>query len=126
MHFLFLVIAGIVSGIFAGMGMGGGTFLVPILSVIFGYEQIICQSTNVICFVFLAVICAVIYTKNKLVNFYVVLCVCIPSILISVICTVFALKIKSSILHTIFACFVIGIGVYFLVQNVVSLIKKKR
>ena len=126
MHFLFLLLAGVLSGIFAGMGMGGGTFLVPILSVVFGFEQIICQSTNVICFVFLAIICTIIYTKNKLVNFYVVLCVCIPSVFVSVLCTVFALKIKSSILHTIFACFVIAIGVYFLIQNIVSLIKKKR
>lgn len=126
MHFLFLILAGLLSGIFAGMGMGGGTFLVPILSVFFDVEQIICQSTNVLCFVCLAIICAVIYIKNKLINFYVVLCVCVPSVLISVLCTVFALKVKSSILHTIFACFVIAIGVYFLIQNIISMVKKKR
>ena len=54
MQFLFLVLVGVLSGIFAGMGMGGGTFLVPLLSLLFGVEQIICQSTNVICFVVLA------------------------------------------------------------------------
>ena len=39
MRFLFLVLIGLFSGIFAGMGMGGGTFLVPLLSLIFGIEQ---------------------------------------------------------------------------------------
>ena len=61
MRFLFLILIGFSSGIFAGMGMGGGTFLVPLLALCFGVEQIYCQSTNVLCFLILAIICFVIY-----------------------------------------------------------------
>ena len=126
MQFLFLILVGVLSGIFAGMGMGGGTFLVPLLSILFGVEQIICQSTNVICFLVLAVICAVIYTKNKLIDFWVVLCVCVPSVILSFLCTILALKIESRVLHIIFAGFIILIGVYFLISSIVSMVKKKR
>ena len=54
MRFFFLILVGFSSGIFAGMGMGGGTFLVPLLSLCFGVEQIFCQSTNVLCFLILS------------------------------------------------------------------------
>ena len=115
MHFLLLVVFGVVSGVFAGMGMGGGTFLVPLLSIVFSVEQIICQSTNVLCFLALAVVCAVIYTKNKLINFWVVLCVCVPSVFVSVLCSLLTLKVESKVLHIVFAGFIILIGIYFLI-----------
>jgi uncharacterized membrane protein YfcA len=67
MRFFFLVIVGFVSGIFAGMGMGGGTFLVPLLSLFFHVDQVHCQSTNVMCFLCLAIVCFVIYTIKKLI-----------------------------------------------------------
>ena len=53
MRFFLFILISCFSGIFAGMGMGGGTFLIPLLSLFFGIEQIICQSTNVVCFVVL-------------------------------------------------------------------------
>ena len=126
MHFLLLVVFGVVSGVFAGMGMGGGTFLVPLLSIVFSVEQIICQSTNVLCFLALAVVCAVIYTKNKLINFWVVLCVCAPSVFVSVLCSLLTLKVESKVLHIVFAGFIIWIGIYFLISSIIELVKKKR
>lgn len=126
MHFLYFILIGILSGIFAGMGMGGGTFLVPLLSVFFDVEQIICQSTNVLCFVVLAIVCLIIYTKNKLINYWVVLCVGLPAAVVSGVSCLFALKVKSELLQLIFAGFVILIGVYYLFQSIVFIAKKKR
>lgn len=125
MHFLLLIAFGFLSGIFAGMGMGGGTFLVPLLSIVFGVNQIICQSTNVICFLFLAVVCAVVYSKSKLVDFWVVLCVSIPSVLVSVLCSILTLKIESKILNVIFAGFIVLIGVYLFISSILSIVKRK-
>ena len=39
MSFLWLVIAGFVSGVIGGMGMGGGTLLIPILTIFLAFEQ---------------------------------------------------------------------------------------
>ena len=39
MNLIWLVLAGIVSGIVGGMGMGGGTLLIPILTIFLSFPQ---------------------------------------------------------------------------------------
>lgn len=125
-RFLWYILISCFSGVFAGMGMGGGTFLIPLLSIIFGVEQIICQSTNVLCFVVLSIICAIIYFKNKLVNLKVLLSVAIPASIIASLGSLFALKISSNILRILFAGFVILIGVVYFVVAIFELKKHKK
>ena len=40
MSFIFYLLAGFLSGVLGGMGMGGGTVLIPALTIFFGVEQI--------------------------------------------------------------------------------------
>lgn len=123
MRFLLLIVTGVFSGVFAGMGMGGGTFLVPLLALCFGVEQIFCQSTNVVCFLILAVVCFVIYVKKKLIDFRVMICVGVPAMIIAGVACIFSLKIHSDILRMIFAGFIILVGVFMFVINILP--KKK-
>lgn len=123
--FLILLIS-CFSGIFAGMGMGGGTFLIPLLSLLFDVEQIICQSTNVLCFVVLAIICSIIYIKNKLVDYKALLCIAIPASIISFFASLFALKIDSKLLGILFACFIILIGIFYFVKTIIVMVKNKK
>ena len=125
MRFFFLVLSGLFSGIFAGMGMGGGTFLVPILAFCFGVEQIVCQSTNVVCFLILAVVCFVIYTFKKLIDFKVMIFVGLPASIVAGVACLFSLRIHSNILRIIFACFIILIGVIMFVMNLLQKSKNK-
>lgn len=125
MRFLFLILVGFSSGIFAGMGMGGGTFLVPLLSLCFGIEQIFCQSTNVLCFLILAVVCFVIYTFKKLIDFKVMIFVGLPASIVAGVACLFSLRIHSNILRIIFACFIILIGVIMFVMNLLQKSKNK-
>lgn len=111
MRFLFLILIGLFSGIFAGMGMGGGTFLVPLLSVVFHIDQVVCQSTNVLCFLCIAIVCFVIYSIKKLIDFRVVLCVGGPATIIAGLACIFSIKISSSVLEIIFGSFIILIGI---------------
>ena len=124
MRFLLLVLVGFSSGIFAGMGMGGGTFLVPLLSLCFGVEQIFCQSTNVLCFLILSIVCFVIYTVKKMIDFKVMIFVGVPASVVAGVVCLFSLKIHSNILRMIFAGFIILIGVIMLVLNLVQNNKK--
>ena len=103
MRFLILILIGFSSGIFAGMGMGGGTFLVPLLSLCFGVEQIFCQSTNVLCFLVLAVVCFVIYAVKKLIDFKVMMLVGLPAAVVAGIACFLSLKIHSTVLEIIFS-----------------------
>lgn len=123
MRILFLILIGFCSGIFAGMGMGGGTFLVPLLSLFFAVEQIYCQSTNVLCFLCLAVVCFIIYITKKLIDFRVVLSVGIPATLIAGLACIFSLKINSHLLKIIFGGFIIAVGLIMFFTSIFS--KKK-
>lgn len=120
MRFLFLILIGFCSGIFAGMGMGGGTFLVPLLAVVFKIEQIYCQSTNVLCFLGLAIVCFVIYSVKKLIDFRVVLCVGLPASAVAAAACIFSLKIHSNVLKIIFGGFIILVGIYMLFLAIFS------
>ena len=120
MRFLLLILTGLFSGVFAGMGMGGGTFLVPLLSLCFGVEQIFCQSTNVVCFLILAIVCFVIYAIKKLIDFRVVLCVGLPAMIVAGLACLLSIRIQSNVLRIIFACFIILIGVVMLVMNLLQ------
>lgn len=122
---LFILFTAILSGIFAGMGMGGGTFLIPALSLIFGYSQAICQSTNVICFIVLGFLCFFIYQRNKLVDYKIVIFVSIPACFISVIFTIFSIKINSSLLKLLFSIFITCFGLFYLITAIIKIIKER-
>lgn len=126
MQVLLLLLVSCFSGIFAGMGMGGGTFLIPLLSLFFGVEQIICQSTNVICFVVLAIICSVIYIKNKLIDYKALICVALPASVIAFFSSFFALKTDSRVLTICFASFIILVGIFFLIKTIIAMVKEKK
>lgn len=125
MRILLLLLASCFSGVFAGMGMGGGTFLIPMLSLFFGVEQILCQSTNVVCFVVVAAICFVVYLKNKLINFKALICVCLPASILAFFSSFFALKISSKVLGICFAVFIILVGVFYFIKTLVEMKNKK-
>ncbi|MBQ8424677.1 MAG: sulfite exporter TauE/SafE family protein [Clostridia bacterium] len=116
MKILSIIIISTFSGIFAGMGMGGGTFLIPLLSLLFGYNQAVCQSTNVICFF--------IYKKNKLIDFKILILVSTPACVISTIFTYFSVKIDSSMLKTCFSIFIVIFGLIYFVKSILNIIIK--
>lgn len=63
---MILVLAiGVVSGIISGMGIGGGTILIPALILIEGLNQHQAQSINLIYFIPTAVIALITHAKNK-------------------------------------------------------------
>ena len=120
---LFILIVAIFSGVFAGMGMGGGTFLIPALSLIFGFSQAICQSTNVICFIVLGFLCFYIYQRNKLIDYKIVALVSIPACLVSILFTIFSIRINSSLLKLSFSIFIIAFGLFYLIMAIIKILK---
>lgn len=62
---LLTLISGFIAGIAGGMGIGGGTLLIPALTLLGGVEQHTAQSANLIFFIPTAVSALVIHIKNK-------------------------------------------------------------
>ena len=65
---IWYIVAGIFGGVVAGMGMGGGTLLIPILTLLLDVEQKISQSINLVVFIPTAIVALIIHYKNKLVE----------------------------------------------------------
>ena len=59
------ILIGMFSGIFSGIGMGGGTILIFLLTTLAGLEQHIAQATNLIYFIPTAISAIVVNYKDK-------------------------------------------------------------
>ena len=68
MEYLWYGFAGLVGGLIGGMGMGGGTLLIPLLSIFYSVGQHTAQAVNLVSFIPMAVVTLIIHIKNKLVN----------------------------------------------------------
>lgn len=66
---MLLFLIGLASGIISGMGIGGGTILIPALVIFVHPDQHIAQSVNLLFFIPTAVIALIVHIKNKRVNF---------------------------------------------------------
>ena len=65
MFYIFLGLCGLVSGILGGLGMGGGTLLIPLLTIFLSVSQIESQGINLIAFIPMSVIAIIIHAKNR-------------------------------------------------------------
>lgn len=63
-----IIVASALGGLIGGMGMGGGTLLIPLLTLCAGLEQHLAQAINLISFVPMSVIALVIHRKNGYVD----------------------------------------------------------
>lgn len=59
------ILIGMISGIFSGIGMGGGTILIFLLTSITQMEQHMAQATNLIYFIPTAISAIIVNYKNK-------------------------------------------------------------
>lgn len=70
-------LSGFSSGIFGGMGMGGGTILIPILTIFFSLDQRLSQGINLISFLVMSLVALIIHYKNGFLSlkgtFYIIL-----------------------------------------------------
>jgi len=109
---LVLILIGLVSGTIGGMGIGGGTVLIPALTLFVNTEQHISQSINLIYFIPTAIIALIIHIKNKRIDFKIVLPIIIPGIIGAIIGSCIAIKFSSNVLKKIFAVFLLIMGIY--------------
>lgn len=122
---LWYVVAGIAGGVIGGMGMGGGTLLIPILTLLLSVGQLEAQAINLIVFVPMAIVTLIIHIKNKLVDFKKLLYSLPLALVLAVIGALLVKKIDESILKTTFGVFMLIVGVVFLVKTLlISIVDK--
>ena len=112
MNWIWFIIAGLVSGIVAGMGMGGGTLLIPILTIFLSVEQRLAQGINLIVFVPMSVATLIIHCKNKLVDFKVGIPIMLSGIVASVGGSLLATMLSNDLLKKLFGGFLLAVGIW--------------
>ena len=107
------------------MGMGGGTLLIPLLTVLCGLSQHYAQSVNLIVFVPMSIVAIIIHAKNGLINKS-CLYVSIPAAAVGILASVLVKDIKSDLLGILFGCFLVALGVYQLASSITDIVKKAK
>ena len=110
------IVVGIIGGIVAGMGMGGGTLTIPLLTIFLKYEQLRAQGVNLVAFLPMAVVALFIHIKNKLVDFKSTWLLALVGCVFSLGGALIANHISNSILKKLFAIFLIGLGVWQFIE----------
>ncbi len=110
------ILAGIIGGVVAGMGMGGGTLTIPILTIFLKYEQLRAQGINLVAFLPMAVVALIIHIKNKLVDFKSTWLLALVGSVFSLGGALLANHMANSVLKKMFALFLIGLGIWQFIE----------
>lgn len=124
MTYFYYVLAGLFGGVVAGMGMGGGTLLIPILTLWLKLPQITAQAINLVAFVPTAVVSTIILAKNKLIDWKKLIYILPGAIITTIITSFFVGYIDSNILRKTFGAFMLCIGVIYFINTIVNYIKQ--
>jgi len=106
------ILIGGVSGIFSGIGMGGGTILIFLLTTIAGLEQHIAQATNLIYFVPTAISAIIVNYKNKNIDVNLAIVVSLFGIIGAIIGSIISVNIEVGILKKLYGTFLLIIGIH--------------
>lgn len=123
---LIFIIIGIAGGLIGGMGMGGGTLLIPLLTLFTATDQHLAQAVNLIAFIPMSAVALIIHIKNKLVEFRFVLITALPAVTASVLASLLSKRVEGDALGMYFGIFLMCMGVYQLVSAIIVLVKKKK
>ena len=118
MEFIWYGVAGVLGGVLGGMGMGGGTVLIPLLSIFYNVGQHTAQAVNIISFIPMAVIALIIHLKNNLVDFKNVLLIIIPGVLTCVFGCYLARAMNGELLKRCFGGFLLLLSIFQFITEI--------
>lgn len=113
---MWLIFAGLCGGFLGGMGMGGGTLLIPILTIFLRLSQKLSQSINLISFVPMAILALFIHNKHHLIKFKLAIPILLFGLLGAFIGAIIVKQIEAEQLKIAFGIFLIVLGIFSLVK----------
>lgn len=114
------LISGVISGIFTGTGMGGGTVLILLLSVFANLDQHSSQAINLVFFILTTISAIIINIKSKIIDYKLGFQMIIYGILGAILGSKLAMTINSDNLRKYFGVFLAIITIY----EIYSIIKE--
>lgn len=107
-----ILIISFISGIISGMGIGGGTILIPALTLIFHIPQHEAQSVNLIAFIPTAIVAIISHKKQGNIEKNISLKLILGGILGAILGSLIAIKMPGSLLKRSFGVFLLVMGTY--------------
>ncbi len=123
---LWFVLAGLAGGVLGGMGMGGGTLLIPILTIFLDVPQRLAAWLNLVTFIPMSIIALIIHVKNKLVAKKRILPVLIPAVGSAIGASFLATAINMELLRKLFGGFLTLLGIASLIYMLIDFVKTKK
>ena len=118
MEYFWFVVVGIIGGLIGGMGMGGGTLLIPLLGIFCSVSQHTAQAINLIAFIPMAIVAIIIHAKNKLIKFDKVLWIIIVGVITCIIGCHVAKVMSGDLLKRCFGGFLILLSIFQFIQQI--------
>ncbi|MCL2797657.1 MAG: sulfite exporter TauE/SafE family protein [Firmicutes bacterium] len=123
--FLYILI-GLAGGVLGGLGMGGGTLLIPLLTLFTGTGQHAAQTVNLVAFIPMSAVALAIHLKNRLVKWKYLLLVSLPALPAAVGASFLAKAVVGAKLGRWFGIFLIVLGVYQLAGVAIKFFKERK
>lgn len=114
------ILTGIIAGAVSGLGMGGGTILILVLSNFLGVEQHIAQATNLVFFIPTAIAAIIINIRQKLINLKLGIVIILSGAIGAVIGSEIAMTLDAGELKKYFGIFLLlisGNEIYRLIRE---------
>jgi uncharacterized protein len=109
---MIIYIIGFLSGMISGMGIGGGTILIPGLLLVTSISQQLAQSVNLAAFLPTALIAIYVHHKNKNIDFILALWLILSGLIGAWLGSCIAIGTASSTLRKLFGIFLLIMGIY--------------
>lgn len=122
MEGLTLVLAGAAGGALGGMGMGGGTLLIPLLTLLCGFSRHAAQAINLVVFLPMSAVSLFFHAKNGLLRAEYFFTVALPAAASATGVSFLAVAADAGLLKNVFGVFLIAVGA---MQFIGALTKKK-
>lgn len=114
---MWLFLMGIFTGLLGGMGIGGGTILIPSLIIFMKMNQQSAQSINLISFIPASIVALIIHHKNNNLEKSIVKHLMIPGIIAALIGSLIAVSLDSFLLRKIFGVFLFIMGIFEIISQ---------
>lgn len=120
-----IILIGILSGIVTGLGMGGGSILILILTTFLNTEQHTAQAANLIFFIPTAITAIIVHFKNKNVDKQVGKKLLYSSMVGSAVGAYLTSLVKAQNLRKYFGIFLLVVGILEIIDTIKKIYKSK-
>ncbi len=110
------ILFGLIAGIFGGLGMGGGTLLIPLLTIFLGLDQKLCQGINLLSFLVMAIFALIVHYKNGYIQTKGLIYIILSGVIFSSLGALLAGYLSSEVLK-------IAFGVFLCILSVIEIVK---